>query len=500
MKVARAPILAAAVAALFLSCLTQASAAPHRDTPAPQQRRAWDQRGPWQPIRPAATRQFGFGGGNADTPLTAQFDRDGNGRLDASERQAAREYAESLGLSRRGRRFSYDYAASPGPAFPPEKARPYPTSSFFDEGALRTLFLTFENNDWERELMAFKNTDVDVPAELTVDGLRYRDVGIQFHGNSSFMGVPAGFKHSMRIALDFVHEEQAIGGTNTLLLLNAHEDPSFLRTVLTMQIAREYGPAPRANLVRVVINGESWGIYVNQQQFNAAWSREWFKTDAGARWRVQGAGGSAGLTYLGDDPASYRWAYDLRSKEDTTAWDALVNLARTLASAPSGAGDAALGSALDIDGALRFLAIENVLVNGDGYWTRGDDFNLFRKPTGEILPILYDVNGTFGPGGSVTHDPLYGLQMPSRPLISRLLAVPSFRQRYLDYVRMIATDWLDWKRLGPVVERYQALIDDDVRTDTRKLYSYEAFRGATEELKYFADNRRAFLLSATTAR
>ena len=350
--IVRTPIRLAAAASLLMSCLAQASTAPHRIESPPGSRPSASRRlAPQVPARTGMGGQFGFGGGNTDAALTAQFDRDRNGRLDATERQVAREYAEGLGLNRRGRRFASDYTPQPGPAFPPERARPYPTTSFYDGGTLRTLFLTFENEDWERELMAFKNTDVDVPATLTVDGRAYRDVGIQFHGNSSFTGVPVGFKHSMRIALDFVNSAQAIGGINTLLLLNAHEDPSFLRSVLALQVGRDYMPAPKANLVRLVINGESWGIYVNQQQFNGDWSRDWFKTEDGARWKVQGSGG--GLTYLGDDASNYRWAYDLKSKEDPAAWAALVTTLRTLGSTPPDRLEAALSPLLDIQGALR---------------------------------------------------------------------------------------------------------------------------------------------------
>ena len=91
-------------------------------------------------------------------------------------------------------------------------------------------------------------------------------------------------------------------------------------------------------------------------------------------------------------------------------------------------------------------------------------------------------------------------------LLSRLLAVPSLRARYLAYVKDIATKWLDWNRLGPIALKYQALIDADVKADTRKLESYEAFRtlvetdmprgnGVAMSLKTFADQRREFLLN-----
>jgi hypothetical protein len=109
-------------------------------------------------------------------------------------------------------------------------------------------------------------------------------------------------------------------------------------------------------------------------------------------------------------------------------------------------------------------------------------------------------------------DPLAGVDDPSKPLLSKLLAVPELRQRYLGYVREIAERWLDWERLGPVALRYQALIADDVKVDTRKLDSFEAFQsgvagvaaaGASQNpgrggasIKSFADQRRAFLLKA----
>jgi hypothetical protein len=90
-----------------------------------------------------------------------------------------------------------------------------------------------------------------------------------------------------------------------------------------------------------------------------------------------------------------------------------------------------------------------------------------------------------------------------------LLAVPALKQRYLGCVRQIAEHWLDWNNLGPLVRAYQALIADDVKADTRKRDSFEAFtNGLAGEtvieggggpsrslsLKGFAEQRRAYLL------
>ena len=96
--------------------------------------------------------------------------------------------------------------------------------------------------------------------------------------------------------------------------------------------------------------------------------------------------------------------------------------------------------------------------------------------------------------------------------MSKLLAVPALRTRYLRHVHDIAAKWLDWKTLGPIATQYHDLIAEDVKIDTRKLDPTEAFLksltedvvggggpgpggGGTIALKNFADQRRAYLLN-----
>jgi hypothetical protein len=131
--------------------------------------------------------------------------------------------------------------------------------------------------------------------------------------------------------------------------------------------------------------------------------------------------------------------------------------------------------------------------------------------------------GQRGPG--VELDPLIGLDDNRKPLRSRLLAIPSLREKYLQHVRTIAEDSLDWKNMGPVVAQYRALISDEIEMDTKKLEPFEAFQRATADnsvtdtappregeqtregpggrraggmsLRTFADQRRKYLLNHT---
>ncbi len=293
---------------------------------------------------------------------------------------------------------------TPGRALKPADVRAYKTQPLYDPSVLRTVFLQFENADWEQELAAFNNTDVEVPATAIVDGATYKDVGVHFRGASSFMMVPEGSKRSLNLSFDFVNEAQSLGGYRTLNLLNAMSDPTYVRAVLYSEIARAYLPAPKVNHMRVVINGESWGVYVNAQQYNKDFLRDYFKTDKGARWKVPGSpGGRGGMEYLGEDLAPYKRIYEIKTKDDPKVWADMIAMFKVLNETPADKLEAALAPKLNIDGVLRFLAIEMALVNTDGYWTRASDYSIYQDEKGQFHVIPHDMNEAMmaggGPGG-----------------------------------------------------------------------------------------------------
>ncbi len=445
-----------------------------------------------------------------ELPLLLRFDVDGNGRLDRTERVAAAAFVRA----QRRWRETPEAALVPavGQKLTPNGVSQYPELPAYAENVIRTIFLDFADGDWERELEVFKDSDVEVPATVTIDGVRYQDAGVHFRGLSSYKGVPRGRKRSLNVSLDWQDTTQAFHGVRTLNLLNGHDDPTFLRSMLFNQIAGHYLAAPRTNLVRVVINGESWGLYTSVQQFDKTFLRDHFATTAGARWKVPGAPAArGGLEYEGDTIAPYRKHFEIKSKDDSASWEALVALTRVLNTTPADRLEAALDPILDLEGTLRFLALDVVFVNNDGYWTRGSDYSLYRDQAGRFHVLPQDVNESFSlatpPGarragmavgakmpGGITLDPLVAAADPTKPLFSKLLAVPGLRERYLRLVQEIATRWLDPERFVPLLERYDALIAEDVKTDTKKLATDDAYSRGLVELRTFAEQRRTFLL------
>ena len=85
------------------------------------------------------------------------------------------------------------------------------------------------------------------------------------------------------------------------------------------------------------------------------------------------------------------------------------------------------------------------------------------------------------------------------PLRSRLLENERLQAKYLAYMEEIATEHLSWEKIGSSIAAARALIADEVKADTRKLMSYQAFLQATDpengDLRKFCEERSEFLLN-----
>lgn len=88
--------------------------------------------------------------------------------------------------------------------------------------------------------------------------------------------------------------------------------------------------------------------------------------------------------------------------------------------------------------------------------------------------------------------PLYNIEAAARPLVQKLLAVPEYRARYLDYVTEL-TEWLE--NLPARVKRLAGLIRPSVETDPTAFYGIERFEaeltgeGGSATLMGFVDAR-----------
>ena len=397
--------------AALLHNVTWAQGVPNEPPPPFPQDDPGGMRGPGGPGGPQAPER----------KIVKDFDENENGRLDGNEFIAARAELKKNPSPTRGGGMRGGRGGGPGGPGGPEnrpatsagaKISPsdvanYPTAPLYDTSVVRTVFFKIDVADWEAELELFRGTDVDVPATMTVDGVEYPGVGLHFRGASSYFTVPKGSKRSLNVSVDHTDSALRLHGATTLNLLNSSGDPSMLSSLLYSRLAAPHIAAPKANFVQVVVNGESWGVFISVEQFNklfvaAHWPQ--FKGE-GARWKVPGSPqGSAGLDDKGDDVAAYKSRYEIKSKSRDEDWKDLMHLCDVLTNTPAEELEAKLQPILDIEGALWFLALDMVTCNSDGFWTRASDYSIYKDPTGVFHILPHDMNESFknhggGPGG-----------------------------------------------------------------------------------------------------
>lgn len=374
--------------------------------------------------------------------------------------------------------------------------------AFFDWDHIPEIRMTFYDQNWHQQLDSLKisKSDERLLAALTYQGETYDSVGVRYKGNSSFFGASKAEERKLpfNIKLDEEKEHRLPGGFDKIKLSNVFRDPSFLREVLSYEVARKYMPAPRANYAKLYINDQFVGLYNSTESIEEPFFENHFQDDGeGITFKcdpIWGAeqpsrcpeGDKASLMYLGSIPNCYFPYYEKKSDH---GWTKLVELTRILNKQPD-----SLEYYLNVELALWMLAFNNVMVNLDSYSGRlCHNYYLYRDSTGRFNPLVWDMNlclGGFrfdGSGKPLSNDglqtlsPFLHFRNPKRPLISVLLQNSHYRKAYVAHLRTITEDFfLNGKLMERALE-VKKFIAPHVEADENKLYSYEAFEKNIEQ-------------------
>ena len=386
-------------------------------------------------------------------------------------------------------------------------------------GAVDPAFFNKLRTNWQAGQDANLTADLtisgsDLPAPVTQVG-----VGLRIKGNSSFFFLPPGSqKASFNIELDYLDPDADLWGYSTINLNNGIEDPTFCREIGFFRYIREYTPAGLGNHVVLTINGESWGVYSNIQQYNKRLLEEYYADGGGVRIKCPNSGGAA-LRWFGAAIASYFADYELKNDGDlglNAAWQTLVDACDALNNSP-GMDPELIDEQFAVDGAIWSIVAENLFMDEDSYISKGADFNVYWDPVND-RSILHQHDGNeswgvslFGWPGNTTTDlsPTYRFNGAQRPALRNIVSDPDLRERYFAHMRTMLEDF-EWDKVEGQLLGYRDLIDAAVQADTKKLYSYTKFQnnfftdttvniaGSTVPapgLRRFVDDRRAFLMS-----
>ncbi len=306
------------------------------------------------------------------------------------------------------------------------------------------------------------------PCTLTFEGNTWNYAGVRFKGNSSLSGTwqSGNYKLPLRLDLDQFEDtypeidDQRFYGFKKLSLSSNYNDDSLIREKVMPEIFRAAGvPAPRTAFYRLYVDyGEGplyFGLYTMVEIPEEPLFDEQFQKDDGNLYKPDGTG-SAFAVY---DEESM----DKETNEDEADYSDVKALFDSLHASRDDAGTwrNGLESVFDVDGFLRWLAVNTLTQNWDTYGMMTHNYYLYNDPgDGLIHWIPWDNNESLGVN---TRTPL-SLELSSRevgddwPLIRYLMDDPTYRATYVNYVSQAAQSVFNSTTMEPIYTEAHSLI------------------------------------------
>ncbi len=408
--------------------------------------------------------------------------------------------------------------------------------------------------DWQALMARAFNKDY-FKADFWFDGELVPGVGLRTKGNASLLETVNWKSQRFPLAIDFnlFNRARTFHGLKKVHFNNGWGDPTLIRDVICYDIFREMGlPTPRASLVDLYVNDHHLGVYTMSEAVDtsllecyftnfsgnlykpevAAARLDWTEKNAYQKLTLYGmpitrpeenpvleqnwGGGRLGDILRALDmedeftvsasvnetegiamgsmlmPRNYLEAAGLKTNQDVADYSGLYKLLDVLNKVPDDAFPREIEKVLDVDEALKFLAISTGLVHLDNYIGIGHNTYLYDD-NGKFTLIPWDLNMTFGTFSSgVRNDgiinwfidePTSG-PMKRFPLVKRLFAYPPYLDTYHRYLRQLLDGPFNPDTLLPKIDRLYDMIRPYAKADTEMFYAYEDWeRCKTEDLR-----------------
>ena len=354
----------------------------------------------------------------------------------------------------------------------------------YDVNTVTTVELTFEESNWDYLLdqLYAEGNEERLLGTAVVNGIQFDSVGVRYKGNSSYNSSNA--KNPLNIKLDYMIDDQEYDNYGTLKLSNVYKDPSFVREVLSYEIARNYMPAPLSNFAKVWINGNYIGLYSSTQDVDKYFAQTHFgfRDNAFFKGELTNSNPNSITTvwgYNGSFSSSYTSYYELESDE---GWNDLITFLDVFNNDTDNMEDV-----LNVDRHLWMLAFDNLLVNLDAPINFAHNYYLYQDNSGRFNPIIWDMNENFGgfsrllTGSELSTssmqqmNPFLNSGSSYYPIVKQVLSNDRYKKMYIAHMKTIIKDYFTDGNFRTRALELQDIIDTEVQNDVNKFYTYNNF-------------------------
>jgi len=346
------------------------------------------------------------------------------------------------------------------------------------------------------EMSFSEETPVYVPSDVFYNNVQWYNVGIRFKGNSSLSGSYSRGINKCPFRLEFNYFEddypnikgQTFYGFQQLALANNFDDQSLMREKAATALFREFGvPAPYTAFYELYINiGNGpvyFGLYTMDEIVFDTMLEKQFGSNSGNCYKPENDG--AMFSEFGFNTS------DFENKTNSSLWDDVTNMYNILhdVSRTNNVSEwkINLESIFDVDGFLKYLAVNSVIQNWDVYGNMPHNYYLYNDPADNLLKwIPWDNNEAFQDGKRTVYQLNYeGIDSESWPIIPYVLGVSEYEQKYKDYIQDFTQTIFSSSNMQSKYLYYKSLIQESVNAE-QEAYTFlsnsSSFENAIDEL------------------
>ena len=297
------------------------------------------------------------------------------------------------------------------------------------------------------------------------------NVGFRLRGNTSREAAKKSFKVSFNTFSNTQWQ-----GLEKLNLNGQHNDPSLIRTKLCWDMIREVSlPGARTSYVKLYINDEFKGVYLNVEHYDENFAATYFDN--------QGDGNlfkclyPADLDFLGSNPDLYKMSpfgsrtYDLKTNMYEDDYSDLSEFIASLNNSSSSQLICNLQEHFNIDHYLKYAALEVLQGHWDGYIFNNNNYYLYHdQKTDRINWIAYDLDNTLGIDWfdmSWANRNIYNWDQSGtdRPLYEILIENQQLRNQFSQYISQYSDQFFEPNWAQSKATAYQNMLIDEVESD-----------------------------------
>jgi spore coat protein CotH len=284
-----------------------------------------------------------------------------------------------------------------------------------------------------------------VKADVEFDGQTYKDVGLRFKGNGTYMMSASGHRRSFKIDFDRYIDGRRFHGLQQVNLHNNIMDPTRVRQALSYPVFTAAGiPSPRTAFAEVLltIDGETEqefvGLYTLVEEVDKAFLRRHFKNDKGLLMKPEG---TQGLQFMGEEWSDYDW-FNAKTKPTKAQTQQVIDAVRLIDKGSDEEFRQRIGDYLDVDEFTRFLAVNTLLANMDSFLSQVHNYYVhLPTETNRMVLLPWDLDlsmGAFFMAGSAEQLQDLSISHPhmgQNKLIERILAIDEFDALYRKHLQ-----------------------------------------------------------------